>query len=160
MAPCIWCTNHLCDSYSLTDINLHFVPSLFPMISKCKQLLTWLNYCNFIDTSWTLEIVMSQWPIFPTWYLWCFFYHNCVEVNEFVKYSSVQKFSSNFITERICGAVNKSFGDVIINWPRAMHTVWMILIAFIILQWQGNMRTMHSFSTDLIRKLGIRQSDW
>ena len=44
----ILCTNHLCDSCPLTNVNPHFIPSLFPdidAISKSKQ----LSYCDIFD---------------------------------------------------------------------------------------------------------------
>ena len=40
LTPCIRCTNHLYDSYDLTDVIRHFILSLFKM----------LNYCDVIDT--------------------------------------------------------------------------------------------------------------
>ena len=37
LTPCIRCTNHLCDSCDLTDVNQHFIPSLH---SKCWPIVT------------------------------------------------------------------------------------------------------------------------
>ena len=59
LALFMWCTNLLCDSYHLTKVNLHIVPSPIPITAKCKQLLTLLWCYQYI--SQPLAIVMSQW---------------------------------------------------------------------------------------------------
>ena len=43
LTPCIRCTNHLCDSCDLTDVNPYFIPSLL-------QWFKILTYCDVIDT--------------------------------------------------------------------------------------------------------------
>ena len=40
LTSCIRCTDYLCDSCSLTDMNPHFIPSPHLMISKCEQIVT------------------------------------------------------------------------------------------------------------------------
>ena len=64
LTPCIRCTNHLCDSYGLIDVNPHFIPSLIPMIQNVD--LLWRHRYK----SWPPAIVTSQWPIVPAWFLW------------------------------------------------------------------------------------------
>ena len=108
---------------------------------KCKQLLTYYDIT-----------VMSQWLIFPMWFLWTLCYQNIVEVSElkeFVKYTFVPR----FIIERICGAMNCLVSNDIINCPKATRTAWINIL--IILQWWGSMGTMHGFSTELIRNQAI-----
>ena len=61
---CIRCTNHLCDSCDLTNVNPHFIPSLLRMIKNVD--LLWRHRYK----SRPPAIVMSQWPIFPAWLLW------------------------------------------------------------------------------------------
>ena len=36
--PCIRCTNHLCDSCDLTDVNPHFIPSLLRKIQNVESI--------------------------------------------------------------------------------------------------------------------------
>ena len=55
LIPCIRCTNHLCDSSTLSDINQHFIPSLLPIISKCWPIVTSSHMSR------PLAIVVSQW---------------------------------------------------------------------------------------------------
>ena len=62
--PCIRCTNHLCDSCDLTDVNPHFIPSLLWMIQNVD--LLWRHRYK----SRSPAIVTSQWPILPPWLLW------------------------------------------------------------------------------------------
>ena len=38
LIPCIRCTNHLCDSCDLTDVNPHFIPSLLRKIQNVDLL--------------------------------------------------------------------------------------------------------------------------
>ena len=38
LTPCIRCTNHLCDSCDLTDVNPHFIPSLLRKIQNVDLL--------------------------------------------------------------------------------------------------------------------------
>ena len=38
LIPCIRCTNHLCDSCDLTDVNPHFIPSLLRKIKNVDLL--------------------------------------------------------------------------------------------------------------------------
>ena len=38
LIPCIRCTNHLCDSCDLTDVNPHFIPSLLRKIQNVELL--------------------------------------------------------------------------------------------------------------------------
>ena len=64
LTPCIWCTNHLCDSYGLIDVDPHFIPSLIPMIQNVD--LLWRHRYK----SWLPAIVTSQWLIVPAWFLW------------------------------------------------------------------------------------------
>ena len=40
LTPCIRCTNHLCDSCNLTDVNRHFIPSLLRMVQNCWPIVT------------------------------------------------------------------------------------------------------------------------
>ena len=61
LAPCIRCTDHLCDSCLLTDFDLF-----------------WHHWYM----SWSLTIVTSQWAIVPTWSLWTLSYQTGVEVSE------------------------------------------------------------------------------
>ena len=61
---CIRCTNHLCDSCDLTDVNPHFIPSLLRMIQNAD--LLWRHRYK----SRPPAIVTSQWPIVPPWLLW------------------------------------------------------------------------------------------
>ena len=62
--PCIRCTNHLCDSSDLTDVNPHFIPSLLRKIQNVD--LLWRHRYR----SRPPAIVTSQWPIVPVWLLW------------------------------------------------------------------------------------------
>ena len=39
LTPCIRCTNRLCDSWGLIDVNPHFIPSLLPKIQNGRQQL-------------------------------------------------------------------------------------------------------------------------
>ena len=64
LTPCIRCTNHLCDSSDLTDVNPHFIPSLLQMIQNVD--LLWRHRYK----SRPPTIVTSQWPIVPAWLLW------------------------------------------------------------------------------------------
>ena len=64
LTPCIRCTNHLCDSCDLTDVNPHFIPSLLRMIQNVD--LLWRHRYK----SRSPAIVTSQWPILPAWLLW------------------------------------------------------------------------------------------
>ena len=64
LTPCIRCTNHLCDSCDLTDVNPHFIPSLLRMIPNID--LLWRHRYK----SRPPAIVTSQWPIVPAWLLW------------------------------------------------------------------------------------------
>ena len=64
LIPCIRCTNYLCDSCDLTDVNRHFIPSLLRMVQNVD--LLWRHRYK----SWTPAIVTSQWPIVPAWLLW------------------------------------------------------------------------------------------
>ena len=82
LTPCIRCTNHLCDSCGLTDVNPHFVPSMLPMIQNVD--LLWRHRYK----SWPPAFV-TQWPIVPVWFLWTFSYHNdalCVEIDNDVNW--------------------------------------------------------------------------
>ena len=60
---CIRCTNHLCDSCDLTDVNPLFIPSLLRKIQNVD--LLWRHRYK----SWPPAIVTSQWPIVPAWAL-------------------------------------------------------------------------------------------
>ena len=62
--PCIRCTNYLCDSCALTDVNPHFIPPLFRMIQNVD--LLWRHRYK----SRSPAIVTSQWRIVPAWLLW------------------------------------------------------------------------------------------
>ena len=64
---CIRCTNHLCDSCDLTDVNPHFIPSLLRMIQNFD--LLWRHRYK----SRPPAIVTSQWSIVPAWSLWTLF---------------------------------------------------------------------------------------
>ena len=64
LTPCIRCTNHLCDSCDLTDVNPHFIPSLLRKIQNVD--LLWRHRYS----SRPPAIVTSQWPIVPAWLLW------------------------------------------------------------------------------------------
>ena len=64
LTPCIRCTNHLCDSYDLIDVNPHFIPSLPRKIQNVH--LLWRHRYK----SRPPAIVTSQWPIVPAWLLW------------------------------------------------------------------------------------------
>ena len=64
MTLCIRCTNHLCDSCDLTDVNPHFIPSLLRMIKNVDLLLR--HRCR----SRPPAIVTSQWQIVPALLLW------------------------------------------------------------------------------------------
>ena len=63
---CIRCTNHLCDSCDLTDVNPHFIPSLLRMIKNVD--LLWRHRYKSRPTA----TVTSQWTIVPAWLLWTF----------------------------------------------------------------------------------------
>ena len=120
-----------CNLCCLNDINPHFIPSLLLMILKCKQLLT---YCDIIDhkpaanncdvTMTNCSHVVSMDTFLSQW-------HWSMCVKEFVKYTSVQSFSS-FIVEWIFESMNCLVSDVIINWPSTMCRVQ--IMALIILQ--------------------------
>ena len=47
LAPCIRCTNHVCDSCALIDINQHFysvtAPDDFKMLTYCDVMDTWVS---------------------------------------------------------------------------------------------------------------------
>ena len=43
LTPCIRCTNHLCDSCDLTNVNPHF-------FRHCSERFKMLTYCHVIDT--------------------------------------------------------------------------------------------------------------
>ena len=60
---CIRCTNHLCDSCDLTDVNPNFIPSLLRMIQNVDL------YCDDRYKSRSPAVVTSQWPIVPAWLL-------------------------------------------------------------------------------------------
>ena len=62
--PCFRCTNHLCDSWGLTDVNSHFIPSLLPMIQNVD--LSWRHRYKSPPPA----IVTSHWPIVPVWFPW------------------------------------------------------------------------------------------
>ena len=64
LTPFIRCTNHLCDSCDLTDVNPHFIPSLLRKIQNVD--LLWRHRYK----SRPQAIVMLQWPIVPAWLLW------------------------------------------------------------------------------------------
>ena len=64
LTPYIRCTNHLCDSCDLTDVNPHFIPSLLRMIQNVD--LLWRHRYK----SRSPAIVTSQWPILPACLLW------------------------------------------------------------------------------------------
>ena len=70
LTPCIRCTNHLCDSCDLTDVNRHFIPSLLRMVQNVD--LLWRHRYK----SRSPAIVTSEWPIVPAWLLWMLSYHN------------------------------------------------------------------------------------
>ena len=57
--PCIRCTNNLCDSCDITDVNPHFIPSLLRKIQNVD--LLWRHRYR----SRPPAIVTSQWPIVP-----------------------------------------------------------------------------------------------
>ena len=73
LTPCIRCTNHLCDSCDLTDVNPHFIPSLLRMIQNVD--LLWRQWYK----SRPPATVTSQWPIVPAWLLWTLSQHNGIE---------------------------------------------------------------------------------
>ena len=90
LIPCIRCTNHLCDSCDLIDVNPHFIPSRLRMITNVY--LLWRHRYK----SRSPAIVTSQWPILPAWLrgkflavIWCRisegiprkFYRNCIKVH-------------------------------------------------------------------------------
>ena len=68
---CIRCTDHLCDSCALSDINQHFIPSLLPVISKCWPIVTSSTHepaasnCDVTMTDCSLgvsmDVLLSQW---------------------------------------------------------------------------------------------------
>ena len=63
LTPCIRCTNHLCDSCDLTDVNPHFIPSLLRMIQNVD--LLWRHRYkpwHFTDVSATL-LPSCRWNI-------------------------------------------------------------------------------------------------
>ena len=64
LTPCIRCTNHLCDSCDLIDVNPHFIPSLLPMIQNAD--LLWRHRYK----SGSPAIVTSQWLMVSAWVLW------------------------------------------------------------------------------------------
>ena len=64
LTPCIRCTNHLCDSCDLIDVNRHFIPSLLRMVQNVD--LSWRHRYKIRSPA----IVTSQWPIVPAWLLW------------------------------------------------------------------------------------------
>ena len=64
LTPCIRCTNHLCDSWGLIDVNPHFIPSLLPMIQNV-DLLRRHRYKSLPPA-----IVTSQSQIVSAWLLW------------------------------------------------------------------------------------------
>ena len=109
---CIRCTKHLCDSFSLTDIHSHFIPSPFPIISKTAVYLLWrhryMNRSLAIVTRYDRLFPRGSMDAFLSQWRWGLF-------KDFVKYTSVTSFSS-FISERMCGAVDCLASDVIINW--------------------------------------------
>ena len=79
LAPCIRCTDHLCDSCGLTDVNPYCILPLLPMISKCWPIGTsWIyepatGNCD-ITIVVTMDAFLPQW----CWDLW---------FKEFVKYT-------------------------------------------------------------------------
>ena len=101
--------------------------------------------------SWPRAIVTSQWPIVFRSGSYGHFYHNGGEVSWLrILWNTCLMLSfPRFIIERIFGAVNWLVNNVIINWPRATHTVQIRVL--IILQRRGSMRTMHGFVTELFR---------
>ena len=64
LTPCIRCTNHLCDSFDLTDVNPPFSLSRLQMIQNVD--LLWRHRYK----SRSPAIVTSQWPIVPAWLVW------------------------------------------------------------------------------------------
>ena len=100
--PCIRCTNHLCDSCDLTDVNPHFIPSLLRKIQNVD--LLWRHRYR----SRPPAIVTSQWPIVPVWLLWT------------VIFKDLPRFSTFW--KKIYEAVKCLASDVMIDWQRAMRT--------------------------------------
>ena len=112
LTPCIRCTNHVCDSFGLIDVNPHFIPSLLLMIQNVD--LLWHHRYK----SWSPAIVMSQWPIVPAWFLWTLFFSTMM-LRAVIQRVCKRHVCAKFF--RICGAVKYLASDVMINWPRAMR---------------------------------------
>ena len=99
------------------------------IVNQChNDVPTWVSMDAFLSQCWS-----GQW------------------VREIVKYTSVMPSCSSFIIERICRALNCLVSDVMINWPRATLTAW--IMAMIILQRRGSMSIMHGLGTELINTL-------
>ena len=122
LASCIWYTDHLCDFCGLTHVNIHFILSLLPMISKCWLIVTSsihesdTSNCDITMTDCScmlcMDAFLSQWR----WGQW---------FKVFVKNTSFPSF-----------VVNCLASEVIVNQPRTTHVM-------IILQWRSSMRIMY-----------------
>ena len=71
LTPCIRCTNHLCDSCDLTDVNPHFIPWLLRMIPNVD--LLWRHragrqqngcYGRFLSTMLLRTVILICDPVF------------------------------------------------------------------------------------------------
>ena len=76
LAPCIWCSDRLCDSCALSDINQHFIPSLLPVISKCWPIVTSSTHeptagnCDVTMTDCSRGVSMDAWLSQWLWGQW------------------------------------------------------------------------------------------
>ena len=90
LTPCIRCTNHLCDSCDLTDVNRHFYPVTAPNGSKCWPIVTSsiqepvASNCDVTMTDCSRVVAMDAF-LAQRWGQW---------FNDFVKDTSVPSFST------------------------------------------------------------------
>ena len=92
LTPCIQCTDHLCDSCGLIDVNPHFIPSVLPNDSKFWPIVTSLiqgldvSNCDVTMTDCSrvvsMDIFLAQW-CWGQWFI------------QFVKDTSVSSFSES-----------------------------------------------------------------
>ena len=103
LTPCIRCTNNLCDSCDLTDVNQHFIPSRlrmiwnrWPIVTSSLQERAAIN-CDVTMLDCSRVVAMDA---FLTQWCWGQLF------NEFVKDTYVPSFFN--IMEKICEAVKNT----------------------------------------------------
>ena len=107
LAPCIRCTNHLCDFCLLADVNPHITTPEGRYNFKIN------SYWPIVTSSIHEPVASYCDATMIPWFLWTLSYHNGADVSVlrklWNKHVSVMQSFSSFIIDRICWAVNNGF---------------------------------------------------